>query len=169
MFAEHLNPGPEPTNKQTFDWALWRGQMALLDTIPADDTIIRNHLEAVHWLGEVRAQHGGDDPGEPDAWPCPNGSLIGSLDIWCTLFGDWMKPMFPAGDRQLAIALWRAHHAILRLVGNGRGTESDIAACRRLHRLTHAKIEGDADFRLRYTEMPNDPTWTTTMEVWIRG
>lgn len=169
MFAENLNPGPEPSNKQTFDWALWRGQMAILNNLPDDDNRLRQFLEAVHWLGEVRAQHGGNDPGEPGAWPCPNGSLIGSLDIWFTVFGDWMKPQYPAGDRELAKALWRAHSSILADIGKGRGTEFDIAACRRIHRLTHAKVEGDADFIDQFVEIPGDPTWTTTMEVWIRG
>lgn len=166
LFSENLNPGFEPANKHTFDWALWRGQMALLDTLPDDPDFFRRRLEAVHWLGEVRRQHGGGEPGEPGGWPCPNGSLIGSLDVWFTVFGDWMKPKFPSNsrhDRELAMALWYAHQAILEVIGRGQGTEHDIAACRRIHHLTHVEAPPDL------VEIESDHSMTTSMEVWIRG
>lgn len=78
MFAENLNPGLEPADHTSLDWALWRAQMALLAAIANGPTAGANphtDMEAVHWIGELRRQRGMEGHGEHD-------SLVRSCEVW---------------------------------------------------------------------------------------
>ena len=83
LYAENLNPGAEPADREGLDWALWRAQMVLLERVGStagrgvhgSPTAV-NDMEAVHWLGELRRQRGGTDAG----WE--HDGLVESCEVW---------------------------------------------------------------------------------------
>jgi hypothetical protein len=171
-----MNPGAEPENRNSFDWALWYGQMCSLHHLGGMDMGTAEHVKtALTWLGEIRIQQQGWDEEAEAAIPggaWPDDSLLGVLEslIPDPPFRDpaiWDLPAFPPRNTDsgsLAYSLYWVRKFMLECMGApGRPEANDVI-------MAMARIYAMSTFEFPVNHVwAEEPSLVRSMSIWIRG